>query len=186
MLCSRKDIKNYLGITNTDQVSNNLLSDLIDRVTIEIQTYCMRTFDNQEYTEYHSGEKVSFIYTKQFPITSVSGIWSDTSLCWDSDALIGSDEYIVFEDHIQLKDTYFTAGRNNVKMIYTAGYTTIPLDIQQVCIDETGRRFKHRTDYDVISRVGQGDAGGEVYFVERGFLEKSKLVLNKYKNRFIC
>ena len=185
-LCTRKDLKNYLGITNVDQVSNDLLSDLIDRVSVEIETYCMRTFGSTEYTEYHSGDGVDYLYTKQHPITSVSGIWSDTSLDWDADALIESTDYVVFEDNVQLIDTYFTAGRNNVKMIYTAGYMTIPLDLQQVCIDEAGRRFKHRTDYDVISRVGQGESGGEVYFVEKGFLEKSKLVLNKYKNRFIC
>ena len=185
MLCTRTDLKDYLGIENIDSTSNTLLFDLIDSESVEIETYCMRMFANQIYTEYHSGEKVASIYTSEYPITSVSGIWSDTSLEWDDDALIDNDEYVVFSDHIQLKDTYFTAGQDNIKITYVAGYTTIPLDLQQVCIEEAGIKFKRRYDYDVIART-KGDIGSEVIFVEKGFLEKNKLVLNKYKKRFIC
>lgn len=177
MLCTRREIKNYLGLKNVTSVENDLIEDLIVSVGQEIEGHCLKAIEVTISTVYFSGDGSSNIYPFT-PIVSVSGIWDNTLLEFDDDHLVDTDDYVVFPDSIQMKSSYFTEGNNNIKLIYTHGYTTIPSDLKQVCIEEAGRKFKHRTDYDVTAKTS---STGSTTFVEKGWLKKNLKVLNNYK-----
>jgi len=181
-ICTKDNVKDYLGIKNTSSTDSDLIDDLIDRVEVEIETYLSRSILSTETTEYFDGG-VGVVFLKNTPVTTISGVWDNSIYTFDDDSLVSSDDYVILNNNIRLKGYSFTEGNKNIKVIYTGGYTTTPLDLLQVCIEEVGRKYKHRQDYDVISRTA---SDGSSTYVEKGFLKRSKMVLDKYKWRSLA
>lgn len=181
-LCTLAEVKEYNDITDT--TNDTLLTNLISRVSKEIETYCDRTFSSASYIEYHNGGGNDRVYTNQYPIITGSGVevWDDIDWDWTSDDLVDSDDYMVDDYCIQLKSLIFVDGVNNVKISYTSGYDTIPTDLIQVCIEETIHTFKKRKHIDISSKAL---ADGTVSYVIDSFLPKTLAVLNYYKRRYM-
>ena len=170
-------------ITNPER--DDLLTTLINRVTTQFETYCGRTFESAETTEYLDGGGIKFLFPAQYPITSVSGIWSNSSWDWDDDDLISSDDYrIKNSNYIVLKSSTFSNYDQNIKITYTHGYTAddIPEDLQQACIEETLRKWKSRNKIDVLS-VSLED--GSITHLTKDLLPQTIMTLNRYKKRSI-
>lgn len=183
-LCTLAQVKEYNDITAT--TNDTLLTNLITRVSKEIETYCDRIFESASYTEYHNGGGNDKFFTNQYPIITGSGIevWDDIDWEWGSGDLIDSDDYMVTDNlYIQLKSLIFVAGINNVKISYTAGYSTIPTDLTQVCIEEVSRTFKKRKHIEIASK---SLPDGSVSYVVESFLPKTITILNHYKRKYIC
>lgn len=179
-LATVNDITNFLGIQSpTDR---DLLEDLINNVSASIESYCDRKFLSRSFTEYHDGLNISRIYPYQYPITTISGIWEDAGWSWDSTTLITSSNYridnsarfVVFNDYNPMID------EENIKIIYTAGYATIPYDIRQACIQEVVRLYKRRKSIDV-SAISMAD--GSVNVLNDDLLPTTKRILSVYINR---
>jgi len=188
-LCSLDDVKNYLGIEGIDDAKDELIEELINNVTEFAESYCDRNFYTAEYTEYHNGDGTGVLFPKEYPITSVSGVWDDT----DRNFTIGtndfaSDEYgIMHERWIELYEDYFTKYTRNVKIIYTAGYSTIPLDLKQAGVELVAWKFNegrelHLLGIDSVSREG---TGATAYYV-RDIPAGARMVLDRYRRRAIA
>ncbi len=74
--------------------------------------------------------------------------------------------------------TIFSRYDQNIKIVFNAGYVTIPGDLKQACIEEAGRRYKHRRDFDVITKTMDD---GTIQYTQRGLLPSTTDILNKYK-----
>jgi len=181
-LCTLSNVKDYLGIVGAKATDDNVIEELINNVSTEIETYINRSILSTETTEYNNGDKQLY-FLSNTPITSISGMWSSTNYTFNEDAIIDAADYTNTEDALIMKNYKTTAGNKTVKIVYTGGYTTTPLDLKQVCVEETGRKFKNRTSFDITAR-STGD--GNVTYVEKGFLKKNLLVMNKYKWIGLC
>lgn len=141
-------VKNYLGITTSDH--DTLLEYLITRMSTFIRTYCGRDFDQTTYTDdKYDGEYKNdgFLRLRHFPIISVTSLYDDTSREFTADTEIESGDYIIRNDEgiIQLLDgVFFNEDYQNIKITYVAGYSTIPEDLEQACIDLVGFKFNTR------------------------------------------
>lgn len=183
-LCTRDDVKLFGTITDSTDAADTLIKDLIDRVSTRIERYCDRVFEEATYTEYYDGTGTDYLYTNQYPIVTISGIYDDTLWAWGEDTLISGTEYRISNNKRKvLYNTYFTDASENIKIVYTAGYTTIPYDIQQVCITEVLRIYKRKLEPDVSSKSMQ-DGGQNVYITD-AFLPSSVSVLNSYKRLYV-
>jgi len=141
MLVTRDNLKTFLGIT--DSSKDALLDLLNDQVSAMVEKKCGRTFDETVYTdEEYDGTSEKKLVLKQFPVTATTTFklernWAtDNSDDWEE---IDTDDYWVDNNEgIVTKLTEFLAGKQNYRATYSAGYGTIPYDLQYVVMQSIG------------------------------------------------
>lgn len=153
-LCTLDDVKNYYGMETSSVEIDALIESLIDRVSKQFEMFCDRVFVSTNYIQYYDGNKTSYLFVDQYPITTVSGVWDDTDWVWGSDTQISGTDYRVADDnHIVFNATILTKGDQNVKVAYTAGYATIPYDLVQACVEEVLVKYKRRSNVEIRSKT---------------------------------
>ena len=112
----------------------------------------------------------------------MSGIWEDVDWSWGSSTVVDTSYYRIDNEgrFIILKNTTFGDFIHNVKIIYTGGYTTIPLDLKLACTEEVARRYKRRKEIDVTGRTMDD---GSTTLLAGDMLPQTKAVLDKYKRK---
>lgn len=186
-LCTLDDVKEYYQYPakGSRVLDNDLLEDLINYNTDLFHKYCgWEQFKSKTYTEYQDGIGINSLYVYNYPIISVTSIHDDVNWSYGADTLIDSSSYkIVDEKYIVLKDTTFMKGTQNIKIVYVAGYATIPGDLKKACIKEVVRDFKNRKNFDELFKTVDGD---QVTKVEAGLMKSTTDVLDKYVRLEIC
>jgi len=137
-LTTLANLRAYLKKQTDDTTDDDLLEDLITRMSQAIETHCNRSFHDSTYTEYYRGNGKDRMLLRQYPINSITSIHDDTDLEFGSDTAKDADD-IKISDEIEgmviLKDDIFTESTTeNIKVIYNAGYASIPADLEQQCI----------------------------------------------------
>ena len=139
-LTSRDNLKQVLGITtNTD---NDLLDNIINRATYIIESYCgNRRFKSTAYTnQEYDGTDTNYINAKHYPITAMTAYEKNYGNVGDTDWESLQGEYIKYIDDGEGPGQFyykfgFLKGVRNYRFSYTAGYSTIPYDLEQACLD---------------------------------------------------
>lgn len=181
-LVTRKQVKDYMRINAADNELDNLINDLIGRVSQLFQSYCGRNFVAQDYIEYYDGQGRDVLFLDNYPVNSVASVYDDTDWEWNSEDLIESTEYKIADKRFIVFDTLLSNARQNVKVTYNAGFSSIPDDLQQACIEEVGRKIKHRTDFDEVNKTL---SDGSVVYQDQNFLPQTVKVLNKYRMKAV-
>lgn len=182
-LATLDEIKDYYQFGSTKQIDDDLLEDLSDRVTIMFQTYCeVTSFKSADYTEYVDGTGDKYLFLQNTPINTVTEVNIDSAWVWGSDTTVGSDDYRIVDSRYLVTNSVFSYGSQNYKVIYNAGYDTIPLDLKQVAIEEIVRRYKHRKDFDVTAKSLED---GSVAYTEKGLLTGTKQILDNYIKNWV-
>ena len=188
-LCTLKEVKQFYFSTGGKSPhigtpeQDKLLEDIIDSMSVLFETYCDTQFLTRERTEYYDGDGSKFLFPAYSPITSVSGIWQSSDWDWDSGNLVSSDDYMIKNDNtIVLKSSTFGDYDQNIKIIYTAGYTAIPVDVKLACIEEIIRTYKNRKDIDVLSKT---DPLGSTTRYTKDLMPSTIRILDKYRHRVI-
>ena len=181
-LITLADVKDFVGIDVKGSANDAVIVDLIDRVTAGFEKYCDRKFESRTYTERYDGDGSDHLYLKNFPITSVSGIFDDSDWAWAASTELTSTTYRI-EDEIGIvrKSGYvFTEGTQNLQATYTGGYSeaTMPGDLKQACVDEVSRLFTHRRDGDVTVKSTDEES---ITFAAKNYLPSTLRVLDRYK-----
>lgn len=135
-LTTTANVKEFLGIGTAVTDDDTFIQNLITRVSDDIEKECGRTFADATYTEYRSGDSTGLLLLDQYPINSITSIHDDIDRDYGADCLIDADDYSYYSDSgiVELDGLTFCRGVNNVKIVYNAGYTTIPTDLEQACI----------------------------------------------------
>jgi len=133
-LTSLTKVKEFLRIT--DNNDDTLLTNLISRVEKEVKEYCQRDFEATDYTEYYDGDGTDTLLVDNYPINSVSELYDDPDRDFGADTLIDPSDYVIYseEGKVVLDGSVFSKGKKNIKIVYNAGYTTIPADLEQAVI----------------------------------------------------
>jgi hypothetical protein len=66
------NIKIWLGIDVTDDSEDDVLEAIHNPVEKWVKEYCQRDFESTDYTEYHDGKGMKYLWLKQFPITNIT------------------------------------------------------------------------------------------------------------------
>jgi hypothetical protein len=180
-LCSLEEVKNFLGQKGAVAEDDDLIESLCERITSIFSNWCgISSFTPATYTEYHNGNGTQYIFPNNIPITSITSIYLDDDWVFGSDTMFpNSLSYKVVDNrYIVMRDDILTTGEQNVKIIYTAGYSTIPEDLKQAAIEEVSRKFRRRKEIDLASKSVEG---GTVNFVKDELLKSTKDILLKYK-----
>jgi hypothetical protein len=136
-------VKSFLGITDSSQ--DTFLTDLIAIATETIQNYTGRTFSLESITEKLPGTNTAKLILSKFPIVSITSIT-------DQSGLIAATGYEISDNlagTVYRKNDIFPfkgqntgilgfinekESENSITILYQAGYTTIPLDVEMAAI----------------------------------------------------
>jgi hypothetical protein len=123
VLTSLQAFKSYID-SDTTGLDDDLLSYFLQTASDDIEHYVHRKLRRKTHTEYQKGNLQKKIFTRQYPIISVTGLWDDTLRVYGDDTKFLSSEYFVDKETgmIQLFGEVFDYGVSNIKIVYDAGY----------------------------------------------------------------
>lgn len=153
-LCALADVKAYRGITDAN--SDAILTTLITNVSALIETYCNRVFAQATYTETRNGGCGPKLYLMNGPVTEVS------SLSVNGQAVPPAPDAISYGFVWDASTVYirpggypgeFYKGIQNVTVTYTAGYASVPPEVNQACVEWVAFKFAKRSRIDAKSET---------------------------------
>lgn len=184
-LVSLADVKSYLEIKADD--FNSELEDMINRMSAEVETHCDRHFNSQTYTEYLDGDGSGSLILSQFPIISITSIYDDPdwkTTNYPESCLIDSSDYMYYADEGIVEydgDLCFARGKKNIRVIYVAGYASIPYDVQHAVFEWIATVWKKKSEKRFgVSSVAIGDRN--ISYLNEGIPEAVRRRLAPYRN----
>lgn len=162
-LATLAELKLYLGISESgesDPVNDDLLGQLIDYASERIESHCERAFAEGEITEYHDGSGIHRIVLRRRPVTDLSAVYEDADREFgEATKLLELDLVLYPEKGLVVRvGAVFPEGALNVKVVYTAGYETIPDDVAAACVKLAASWYAHaRAGADGVLRETLGD-----------------------------
>jgi len=186
-LTVREEVKNH-RIANGDDLdttpeTNALIDSLIDAVSSRFESKCDRQFLSRDYTEVYDGKGASILYPNQYPITAVTSIKDSSDWDWDNTTAVSGTEYrVVNSNSIVFKSTANSMGDypQNVQLVYTAGYTTVPYDLENACISEVLRAMEKIGELAISEKRSQDFL---LKYIATSFLAETETTLKRYKRR---
>jgi len=141
MINTLEDYKKYLGITQTSL--DTWIGSQITEIEDEVKNYLNRDIESADVTDVLHGDNSSEIILTQFPITAIKNIYYFDDPDW-VEYIEGTDydRYFVDYSKLILVNGYFPYGVGNIKVVYAAGYTTVPGCIKQGLKELLALRFK--------------------------------------------
>ena len=185
-LTSLAAVKTYLGLTDTNTTRDTFVDDLIDRFTDLAEVYCNVKFKSASYTEYHNGSgKSGTVNLDEYPVTAITSLHDDVDREYGSDHLVASADYVWWDyGVIELDEDVFDKGFKNIKVVYTAGYATMPEDLQQAAVEQVAWNFKQSSVAGGSGFLGlssRGMADGSMSKFVESLLPSVKEILDRYQ-----
>jgi len=147
-----------------------------------IEKYTKRIIKEQTFTEIYDGRRDNRLILGQWPVTSITEIRFDTeSLFVDAETLVDSDDYRLSTNQQELiyRPGKWPIGYQNIKVVYDAGFATVPADIQSACLFLVDFLEGVRTNRN-IGRKTKGKAGETTTLIE-GIPETIATMLDSYR-----
>jgi hypothetical protein len=168
-LTNLNNAKDWMGLTASGD--DALLTRLITAVSVGIQSWLNRTLASASYTETRNGTGTKRLVLSNYPVSAVASVTVDG-------VAVPSYNFVFDQYGIELAGDVFPRGTGNVVVAYTAGYTEVPADIEQACIELVQLKYKRRLNPDVDSKT----QGGETITFASSEMPKSvKDALAQYK-----
>lgn len=166
-LISISEYKVWAGITGTAQ--DALLTVLVDAVSMEVRRLCDRNltngFESASRTERYDGTNDSTIQLIEWPVTAITSVTlysagGDTQVLDSSTYRVNGDSGVLSRIDPKMGrypvtafgtvnatfsvQPWFDQGFDNVEVVYTGGYATIPADIKMACYRLTDLAYAAR------------------------------------------
>jgi Phage gp6-like head-tail connector protein len=169
--------KLWLGVVSA--TDDTLLARLVSGVSAWIQEWLGRTIASQSYTETLNGNGRDVLVFLRYPVTAVTSVTIDTVAIPPRSAP-GQAGYFFDSDFLYLDGGYFFTknSKQNVVIVYTAGFATTPLDLEQAAIELIALRYK---DKDRIGVTAKSIGNEHVTFFSKDFPDDVESVLWSYK-----
>lgn len=170
-------VKLYSGITsNTDDA---LLSSLITAYSQWVRSFTSRDFTSQAYEIWRDGRSSQFMLLPQFPVSAVSLLEIDGKAI-PAQPAFGRYGYRFNDTQLLVDGLCFAYGQQNVHVMFTAGYATVPTDIAQAVNELVGLRYALR---DKQGWSSKSLAGETVSLMTRDMPSSVATILNQYARK---
>ncbi|MEP7299158.1 MAG: head-tail connector protein [Burkholderiales bacterium] len=174
-LTTLENVRAWLNVTST--ADDALLTRMIEAASAFIETWLGRKILSANYVETRDGALGTRLITRNYPVTAVASVVSD-GITIPLAASVSEHGYVFWPWGLALRGHGFTRGYGNVVISYTAGYASVPADIEQACCELVGLRYKER---DRIGFVSKTLAGETVTFSTKDMSASIKTTLQGYK-----
>lgn len=148
MLSTLENVKSYLG--RTGMVGDDpLLSRLLNVASKWFEIQVERTILSATYTDTTLGSGARSMVTKHYPVQTVTSVLVNGDVI--PQAILATDTgWRQLGSVIALKGSRFTEDAL-VEITYTAGFATVPADVEQAVIEITADLFKYKDRQGVMS-----------------------------------
>ena len=151
------DLKSRLQIPCDDPSQDVQLQASVDYAIALVEEYCKRNFEEQQQTE--DFYPVEFtVYLKNWPLTTVDEVWIDGVEQTDPTYHIDPIRGVVYFD-VGLNNW---SDKNQMRLVYTAGYSVIPTVLKNATLDIAAARFYTADDDPSLGSVKQERIEGSV------------------------
>lgn len=174
-LTSLANVKQWLGVSAA--TDDTLLTRMVSGVSAWIQEWIGRTIASTVYTETLNGNGKNVLFLLNYPVTAVASVLVD-NVAIPARPAIGQAGYSFDKDAIYLDGYAFSPGRQNVVIQYTAGFASVPADLEQAAIELCALRYK---DKDRIGVSSKSIGPEHVTFFMKDFPDDVQNVLWSYK-----
>jgi uncharacterized phiE125 gp8 family phage protein len=169
------NVKAYLGLaTSNDDV---LLARLITAISGYAQQWMGRAILSSTYNEVRNGSGSRLMAFANYPVTAVSSLKVDTNVIQPA-ADVVSPGYRFDGRLLYVNGGCFNKGIANVEVSYTAGYATVPAELEQAVIELVAMRYRER---DRIGHQSKSLGGETVSFIVKDFPDSVRTILTNYK-----
>lgn len=136
--------KEYLKIDDSQSIITGFL---ISAISDRVEAITGRNIKAADYTEYKDGTGDSYIILNNYPVNTITSICIDTERAFPAGNNVASTDYYLntATGIIELYHIYTTLGKKIIKVIYNAGFATVPEDLQQAvfeALDWNLKRFE--------------------------------------------
>jgi hypothetical protein len=136
-LITKADYKAYVGITSVN--SDTAIDSLIPKVSALVRSICRRTFNNyvsDAKTEYCEGGAYLLV-TDEYPVLTISSLEQSIDYGKTYTPMIEFTDYVLNmrSGEINSIADIFPFRINGYKIVYTAGFETIPEDLKLAVMD---------------------------------------------------
>lgn len=176
-LTTLETVKTDLSVPSSNTKYDDLLQRFINLATERIERFTDRMLSQRtDLEEYHSGLAANRVLLGQWPAEKPSEVWIDSSSQFtDASKQLDPTEYNVIQNSrgegyelVLLSGCsyrLFPKGTRNIKVVYNAGYSPIPDDLEGLCIATVDWLYKTRAD-DSMNVQTKGKNQENVTFLE--------------------
>ena len=170
-------VKAYLNIQGT--ASDGVLTRLISQCSFAVGNFLNRNLLTQSYTESYDGNDSAALMLRQTPVTAVSALTVNGTAVQASSDGIYRDGFAFDSNRLIMINRRFSRGMQNIRVTYTAGYASIPGDVEEAVIEFVSDRYR------MISRIGEQSKaipeGGSVSYDMSYMSKKVQGSLSNYR-----
>jgi hypothetical protein len=184
-LTTLDNLKEWLGLTGAQD--DALLARMITAYSQYIKTFLAREVLSANYVEVRDGKPTGIMSFANYPVTAVASVTiNGQSIPASPDNATMQFGYGFDAEQIWLVGYGFSPwccygvgrSRRNVRLAYTAGFATVPADIEQALIETIGLRYREK---DRIGYQSKSLAGETISFTMKDFSASAQTVLNSYR-----
>ncbi len=179
-LTTLENLRQFLAVKNTGD--DELLSSLITRASQLMESACSQSLKSKSIVESFDGSGGFRQFVSASPIISVASVVIDGISIPFAGTSVSAAGYRIGREHIIRNLEQFPVGISNVVISYTAGYATVPADLEQACIHLAAYWYRKNTH---IGEVSKSMAGGTTTYDTSDIPADVKLTLNDYTRKYL-
>jgi hypothetical protein len=176
-LTTLDSLKAWLAIPSARTADDALLARLITAASAYIESWLGRRLGLAAYTETRDGTGGQRLAFMNAPVQLVDAVMVDGVAIQPSSGAPQAG-YLYDDRFVTLIGRRFTRGESNVVLAYTAGFVSIPPEIEQACIELAALRYRER---DHIGQSSKGLGGESVSFSQKDMSDDIKTILGAYR-----
>jgi hypothetical protein len=179
-LTTLADVKAWLqtGQAGFPASDDPLLTRLITAASQYIQTWLNRQIALADYLETRDGTGGHRMQFACFPVSAMLSLTIDGKAVPAAPSITAAG-YSFSPTQLSVRGYRFNHGAQNVVVAYAAGYSTIPPEVAQACIELVALRYRERTR---IGEVSRSLGGAEtVAYAQKDMSDAIKTLLQQYR-----
>lgn len=152
------DYLTQMTTRTVDAGNTAFVEELINQASDLAEQIARRKLASQTITEVYDGNGGYRLVLKQWPITGMTGIYIDADRVFGATTEI-TDYYLEADAGIVHYDSGFGRVPQSVKVIYVAGYSTVPSDLKEAVVELVLWLWTRQNGGNVALRVTTGIDG---------------------------
>jgi hypothetical protein len=179
-LTTLADVKTWLqtGQSTFPATDDALLTRLTTAASRYIQTWFNRQIASVDYIEIRHGTGGHRLQFGCFPTTNVVSLTIDGQDIPAASSVTAAG-YTFSPTQLSVRGYTFNRGAQNITIKYTAGYSAIPPEVAQACIELVALRYRERTR---IGELSKSLGGAEtVAYAQKDMNDAVKTLLQQYR-----
>ena len=130
-------VKSQLDIQGSDTSQDTRIDQLINAASDHLEYLTGRKLKSQSFTHQFPGSGTPFLLLREYPVTAVSAVHVDATWAFGAGALVASTEYRMHKGIGLIRrgpTLWDCTDALAVQVAYTAGYASVPVDLQQATL----------------------------------------------------